>query len=39
MLPVDEAHLPAILTSQPMTAEEFAELCSDHPRPAFRAGN
>ena len=28
---IDEAHLPAILTSQPMTDEEFAELCSAHP--------
>jgi Uma2 family endonuclease len=28
---VDEAYLPAILTAQPMTDEEFAELCSDHP--------
>jgi Uma2 family endonuclease len=28
---VDEAYLPAILTAQPMTDEEFAELCSEHP--------
>ena len=28
---IDAEYLPAILTSQPMTDEEFAELCSDHP--------
>jgi len=28
---VDEAYLPAILTSRPMTDEEFAELCAEHP--------
>jgi len=28
---IDEAFLPAILTSQPMTDEEFAALCSEHP--------
>jgi Uma2 family endonuclease len=28
---VDEAYLPAILTAQPMTDDEFAELCSEHP--------
>ena len=28
---VDEAYLPAILTAQPMTDEQFAELCAEHP--------
>jgi Uma2 family endonuclease len=28
---VDEAYLPATLTSHPMPDEEFAELCSEHP--------
>lgn len=28
---IDEAMLPAILTAQPMTDEEFAEFCSEHP--------
>jgi Uma2 family endonuclease len=28
---VDEAYLPATLTSHPMSDEEFAELCSEHP--------
>ena len=28
---IDEAHLPAILTAEPMTDEEFAELVSEHP--------
>jgi len=27
---IDDAHLPATLTSQPMTDEEFAELCAEH---------
>ena len=27
----DEAFLPAILTAQPMTDEQFAEFCSEHP--------
>jgi Uma2 family endonuclease len=28
---IDEAFLPAILTAQPMTEEQFAEVCSAHP--------
>lgn len=28
---IDEAYLPAILTAQPMSDEQFAELCSEHP--------
>jgi len=28
---IDEAFLPAILTAQPMTDEQFAEFCSEHP--------
>jgi Uma2 family endonuclease len=28
---IDEAFLPAILTAPPMTDEEFAEFCSEHP--------
>lgn len=28
---IDETMLPAILTSQPMTDEQFAEFCSEHP--------
>jgi len=28
---IDEAFLPAILTAQPMTDEQFAEFCSQHP--------
>lgn len=28
---IDEAYLPAILTAPPMTDEEFAEFCSEHP--------
>jgi Uma2 family endonuclease len=28
---IDEAMLPAILTAQPMTDEQFAEFCSEHP--------
>jgi Uma2 family endonuclease len=28
---IDEAFLPAILTAHPMTDEEFAELCAEHP--------
>ena len=28
---IDEAHLPAMLTASPMTDEEFAELCAEHP--------
>ena len=28
---IDEAYLPAILTAQPMSDEEFAELCTEHP--------
>jgi len=28
---IDEAFLPAILTSQPMTDDEFAEFCAEHP--------
>jgi Uma2 family endonuclease len=28
---IGEEHLPAILTAPPMTDEEFAELCSEHP--------
>jgi Uma2 family endonuclease len=28
---IDEAFLPAILTAPPMTDEQFAEFCSEHP--------
>src|SRR5450432_1316355 len=28
---IDEAFLPAILTAQPMTDEQFAAFCSEHP--------
>src|ERR1035438_5886364 len=28
---IDEAFLPAILTGKPMTDEQFAEFCSEHP--------
>ena len=28
---IDEEFLPAILTAQPMTDDQFAELCSEHP--------
>jgi len=28
---IDEAFLPAVLTAQPMTDEQFAEFCSEHP--------
>ena|SRR5580704_9708057 len=28
---IDESFLPAILTAQPMTDEQFAEFCSQHP--------
>lgn len=28
---IDEAFLPAIFTAQPMTDEQFAEFCSEHP--------
>jgi Uma2 family endonuclease len=28
---IDEAYLPAVLTAQPMSDEEFAKLCSEHP--------
>jgi Uma2 family endonuclease len=28
---IDEAYLPAILTSRPMTDEEFAAFCEEHP--------
>jgi Uma2 family endonuclease len=28
---IDETFLPAVLTAQPMTDEEFAEFCSEHP--------
>jgi Uma2 family endonuclease len=28
---IDEAFLPAILTAQPMTDEQFATFCSEHP--------
>jgi Uma2 family endonuclease len=28
---IDEAFLPAVLTAHPMSDEEFAEFCSDHP--------
>jgi hypothetical protein len=28
---IDEAFLPAILTAQPMTDEQFAKFCSEHP--------
>lgn len=28
---IDEAYLPAVLTSQPMSDEQFAGLCSEHP--------
>ena len=28
---IDEAFLPAVLTAPPMTDEEFAELCAEHP--------
>ncbi len=28
---LDEAFLPAILTAPPMTDEQFAQFCSDHP--------
>ena len=27
---IDPAYLPAILTADPMTDDEFAELCSEH---------
>ncbi len=30
-LTIDEAFLPAVLTAQPMTDEQFANLCSAHP--------
>ena len=30
-LTIDEAFLPAILTAQPMTDEQFAAFCSEHP--------
>lgn len=30
-LTLDEAYLPAILTAQPMTDEQFADFCSEHP--------
>jgi Uma2 family endonuclease len=32
---IDEAHLPATLTIGPMTDEEFAEFCSEHPDLSF----
>ena len=28
---IDQEHLPAVLTSHPMTDDEFAALCSEHP--------
>ena len=28
---IDDAFLPATLTAQPMTDEEFAEFCAEHP--------
>jgi Uma2 family endonuclease len=28
---IDEAFLPAILTAQPMTDEQFAQFCTEHP--------
>jgi len=28
---IDDANLPAILTSHPMTDEEFTAFCSEHP--------
>jgi len=28
---IDDAYLPAILTAQPMTDEEFAVFCAEHP--------
>jgi Uma2 family endonuclease len=28
---IDDAYLPATLNSQPMTDEEFATFCSEHP--------
>lgn len=31
VLTIDEAFLPATLTAPPMTDEEFAEFCSEHP--------
>ena len=32
---IDEAHLPAILTVGPMTDEEFATFCAQHPNLSF----
>ena len=28
---IDDAYLPAILTAQPMSDEEFAAFCAEHP--------
>ncbi|HEY3739045.1 MAG TPA: Uma2 family endonuclease [Bryobacteraceae bacterium] len=28
---IDDAHLPATLTAHPMTDEQFAQLCAEHP--------
>ena len=28
---IGEEYLPAVLTAPPMTDEEFAELCAEHP--------
>ena len=30
-LTIDEAFLPVILTARPMSDEEFAEFCAQHP--------
>lgn len=32
---IDQEHLPAILTSRPMTDAEFAALCAEHPDLSF----
>ena len=32
---IDQEHLPAVLTSHPMTDEEFAALCAEHPDLSF----
>ena len=32
---IDQEHLPAILTSHPMTDEQFARLCAEHPELFF----
>jgi Uma2 family endonuclease len=32
---IDQEHLPAVLTSHPMTDDEFAALCAEHPDLSF----